>query len=38
MDGKAAAEDSLKKLLADPDLMAALKIEARAEAGEARAA
>jgi type VI secretion system protein ImpB len=25
MDGKAAAEDSLKKLLADPDLMAAMK-------------
>src|SRR4029077_16777332 len=25
MDGKAAAEDSLKKLLADPQLMAALK-------------
>ena len=25
MDGKVAAEDSLKKLLSDPDLMAALK-------------
>ena len=25
MDGKAAAEDSLKKLLADPELMAAMK-------------
>jgi predicted component of type VI protein secretion system len=25
MDGKAAAEDGLKKLLADPQLMAALK-------------
>ena len=25
MDGKAAAEDSLRKLLADPDLMAAMK-------------
>ena len=25
MDGKAAAEDTLKKLLADPQLMAALK-------------
>ena len=25
MDGKAAAEDNLKKLLADPQLMAALK-------------
>jgi type VI secretion system protein ImpB len=25
MDGKAAAEDSLRKLLADPDLMAAIK-------------
>jgi type VI secretion system protein ImpB len=25
MDGKAAAEDNLKKLLSDPQLMAALK-------------
>jgi len=25
MDGKAAAEDTLKKLLADPQLMAAMK-------------
>jgi type VI secretion system protein ImpB len=25
MDGKAAAEDSLKKLLSDPELMAAMK-------------
>ena len=25
MDGKAAAEDTLKKLLADPELMAAMK-------------
>jgi len=25
MDGKVAAEDTLKKLLSDPDLMAAMK-------------
>ena len=31
MDGKAAAEDTLKKLLADPQLMAALKAQAGAE-------
>jgi len=30
MDGKAAAEDQLKKLLADPRLMAALKVRASA--------
>lgn len=35
MDGKVSAEDALKKLLADPELMAALK--ARAEAAEPKA-
>jgi type VI secretion system protein ImpB len=30
LDGKAAAEDALRKLLADPDLMAALKSRAEA--------
>ena len=37
MDGKAAAEDSLKKLLADPALMAAMKqkLESRPSEGEA---
>jgi type VI secretion system protein ImpB len=35
MDGKVAAEDSLRKLLADPQLMAALKNRASTTDGEA---
>jgi type VI secretion system protein ImpB len=34
MDGKVAAEDQLKKLLADPQLMAALRDRAKREGGE----
>jgi len=34
MDGKVAAEDSLRKLLADPQLMAALKNRASEQGGE----
>jgi len=39
MDGKVAAEDQIKKLLADPQLMAALKdrAEQKGDAGEAEA-
>jgi type VI secretion system protein ImpB len=38
MDGKAAAEDSLKKLLSDPDLMAALKSKLEQKPGDDGAA
>jgi len=38
MDGKVAAEDSLKKLLADPQLMTALKERAAAKESESGAA
>lgn len=38
MDGKAAAEDSLKKLLSDPDLMAALKSKLEQKPGDGGAA
>jgi len=37
MDGKVAAEDQLKKLLADPQLMAALSERAKREGGEPEA-
>ena len=37
MDGKVAAEDQLKKLLADPKLMAALSERAKREGGEPEA-
>src|SRR4051812_38153744 len=37
MDGKVAAEDQLKKLLADPQLMAALNERAKREGGEPEA-
>jgi type VI secretion system protein ImpB len=37
MDGKAAAEDTLKKLLSDPQLMTALRDRAAAKDGDAPA-